>query len=220
MDFLGARCWSIASGTFPGFWVRTKNHHARHCLMPNCTQIIPCNFVGSFKVGDNLVFNANLLCNLVEANKEGVFNKLVVLQVGSILEAALAEVIFMAQNFNLEGVPNISQEDQAAIAAKKVDKFNTVIDVLKKYKVLDGLGGAIYEELHKLRKYRNKVHIQDYIDIEGVPSDEVLAFSDKLTEWTVDFNSRVLKHLSEHLKRPDHLHGYVSPLVVPIPKVS
>jgi hypothetical protein len=30
--------------------------------MPNKTEEIPCNFVGDFKVGDNLVLNADLLC--------------------------------------------------------------------------------------------------------------------------------------------------------------
>ena len=64
--------------------------------MPIKTEEIPCNFVGEFKVGDNLVFNVDLLWELMEANEaneEHVFNKLIVLQVGSILEAALAQII-------------------------------------------------------------------------------------------------------------------------------
>jgi hypothetical protein len=100
--------------------------------MPVKTQQIPCNFVGSFKVGDNLVFNADLLRKLTAANEDGAFNKPIVLQVGSIIEAALAEIIYRAQNFNLEGVPNISEADRAEIEGKKIDKFNSVIDVLKK----------------------------------------------------------------------------------------
>ena len=59
--------------------------------MPQKTEEIPCNFVGQFKVGDNLVYNADVLCKLVENNDEGSFNKLVVLQVGAILEASLAQ---------------------------------------------------------------------------------------------------------------------------------
>ena len=51
------------------------------------TQEIPCNFVGDFKVGDNLVFNAGLLCKLTEVNDGGVFNKLIVLQIGAILRS-------------------------------------------------------------------------------------------------------------------------------------
>lgn len=58
--------------------------------MPIETEDVPCNFVSSFKVGDNLVFNANLLCDLTEANEGGRFNKPIVLQVGAILEASAA----------------------------------------------------------------------------------------------------------------------------------
>lgn len=184
--------------------------------MSDQQELIPCNFVGSFKVGDNLVYNCQVLCALVQSNEQGVFNKLIVIQVGSIIEAALAEVIYRAQNFNLEGVPYISEADQAEIAAKKIDKFNTIIDVLRKYKVINGLGNGIYDDLHKLRKYRNKVHIQDYINIPNVASDEVVAFSDELVEWALDLNLRIVKYLNEELKRPDHLHGYVSPLNLPV----
>jgi hypothetical protein len=87
--------------------------------------------------------------------------------------------------------------------------------VLKKYKVLDGLGADIYDELHKLRKYRNKVHIQDDVEIDGVSRDDGPAFSDEICKWALSLNVRILKFLSEHLPRPKELHSYVNPLVVP-----
>ena len=64
------------------------------------TETISCNFVGDFKVGDNLVFNADVLCKLTVANKGSVFNKPIVIQTGSIVEAALARIIYRAQNYN------------------------------------------------------------------------------------------------------------------------
>jgi hypothetical protein len=57
-------------------------------------------------------------------------------------------------------VPNISEADRAEIEGKKIERFKTIIEIMKKYRVLDGLGGGIYDELDKLREYRNKVHIQ------------------------------------------------------------
>jgi hypothetical protein len=87
-------------------------------MMPIKIEQIPCNFVGEFKVGDNLVYNAGLLCALTQANEGGTFNKLIVLQVGAILEAALAQIIYGAQNYNREGVPNISEADQFEIQGK------------------------------------------------------------------------------------------------------
>jgi len=184
--------------------------------MPFSEAEIPCNFVGSFKVGDNLVFNARILTDLVSSNNDGTFNKLIVVQVGSLLEAALGQVIFRAQHFNREGVPNISAQDRKEIEGKKVDKLNSIIDVLKKYKVLNALGAEIYSDLHKLRKYRNKVHIQDAINIPGVSRDDGEAFSDAVCRWAVDLNFRVLSYLSDALRRPAHLENYVNALSVPV----
>jgi hypothetical protein len=183
--------------------------------MPFRSEKIPCNFAGDFKVGDNLVFNCNLLRELNEVNKGGMFNKPIVLQIGSMLEAALGEIIYRAQYFNREGVPNISEADRLAIANKTIDKFNSIIDVMKKYKVLDALGGEIYDDLHKLRKYRNKIHIQEDIPIEGVSRDEVNAFSDTIRTWAIGLNKRVLLHLSQQFARPKELHGFVGDLSVP-----
>ncbi len=183
--------------------------------MPFRSEKIPCNFVGAFKVGDNLVFNCKLVCGLTEVNNGGAFNKLIVLQIGSILEAALGEIIYRAQNFNREGVPNISEADRLEIADKKVDKLNAIIDVMKKYKILDGLGGTIYDDLHKLRKYRNKIHIQSEIDIAGVPRDEADAFSESIRAWAVELNRRVLRYLCQTFPRPQELGSYVEALSVP-----
>jgi hypothetical protein len=181
------------------------------------TEVIPCNFVGEFKVGDNLVYNADLLCKLTETNANGQFNKPIVIQVGSIVEAALEQIIFRARNYNVEGVPGVSEADRKEIEEKKkVDKFNTIIDVLKKYKVLDGLGTDIYDELHKLRKYRNKVHIQESIDLVGVSRDESAAFTDDIRKWALNLNVKVLNFLNQKLARPAELHKYVGGLSVPI----
>jgi hypothetical protein len=105
--------------------------------------------------------NADTLCNLVEANEGGRYNKLIVMQLGAILEAALDQIIYRAQNYNVEGVPNISESERLEIENKKVERFNAVINVLKAHKLPDALGNDIYDEIHKLRRYRNKIHIQD-----------------------------------------------------------
>ena len=183
--------------------------------MPFRSEKIRCNFAGDFKVGDNLVFNCELLCDLNEVNLGGKFNKPIVLQIGSILEAALGEVIYRAQHFNREKVPNIEEADRLEIADKKIDKLNSIVDVMKKYKILDALGANIYDDLHKLRKYRNKIHIQDDVAIDGVSRDEADAFTDALRIWAIDLNKRVLKHLSEKFARPKELQGFVGDLRAP-----
>lgn len=183
--------------------------------VPAKIEKIVCNFIGDFKVGDNLVLNADALCKLSAANEKGVLNKLMVLQAGSIVEAALNEIIYRAQNFTREGVPNISKADRDELATKTVEKFHTIIDVMKKYAILDGLGAGIYDELHKLRKFRNKVHIQTDVDIQGVSRDEDKAFSSAIVAWSLALTARVLKHLSSAYPRPADLGRFASNLSIP-----
>jgi hypothetical protein len=166
---------------------------------------IVCKFVGDFEVADNIRRNGNALCKLSETNDNRVFSKLIVIQAGSIVEAALDQIIYRAQNYNREGVPNISEEDRIAIAVTTVEKFNNIIQTMKKYKILAELGEGIYDELHKLRKYRNKVHIQDDVDIEGVSRNEWTAFSDDVVTWSLSLCLKVLNHLNEKYARPAHL---------------
>jgi Asp-tRNA(Asn)/Glu-tRNA(Gln) amidotransferase C subunit len=177
---------------------------------------ISCNFIADFEVADNMVRNAESLCALKSANIDGKFNKLMVIQAGSIVEVGLAQIIYRAQNYNREGVPNISEEERLEIADKKVDKLNNIVQLMKKYKILDGLGvETIYDELHKLRKYRNKVHIQEDVDIAGVSRREDRAFNDQTVAWSLELCRRVLRHLDEKFPRPDHIRPFARTLSLP-----
>ncbi|SFA88884.1 hypothetical protein SAMN05421688_1501 [Poseidonocella pacifica] len=183
--------------------------------MPLTIQIVPCNFVGDFKVGDNLVYNAGVLTDLAQNNEDGRFNKLISLQAGSILEASMAEIIFRAQNFNREGVPNILEADRQEIAGKKIDKFNNTIDVFRKYSIIDGIGGGIYEDLHVIRKFRNKIHVQDDISIAGVSRDEVIAFDNGRMEWIANKSYETIFFLSQNYSRPRGIANFVGDLRLP-----
>lgn len=177
--------------------------------------VLDCNLFGDFKIGDNAGYNSDLMCDLVEANEDGKFNKPIALQAAALIEVAAIQIFYRAQHYNREGVPNISEDDRQEIAAKQIDKFAVVIDNLRKYGILDGMGGGIYDDLHILRKYRNKVHIQGSVNIKGASRDEVELFTDALVEWAIDLNWRVLNYLQEHYPRPEHIGGYVNPLRLP-----
>lgn len=75
--------------------------------MATKVEAIKCNFIGDFKVGDNMLANSNALTRLSATNEAGIFNKLMVVQAGSIVEAALDQIIYRAQNYTKESVPNI-----------------------------------------------------------------------------------------------------------------
>ena len=59
----------------------------------------------------------------------------------------------------------------AALANKTAEKFNNVIEVMKKYKLLDSIDPGIYE------------HIQTDVDIEKISRDENAAFSATIVGW-------------------------------------
>lgn len=183
--------------------------------MPFEIENLDCNIFGSFKTGDNAVYNASLLCDLIEANTDEKLNKSVVLQATSMIEVAAIQIFYRARNYNLEGVPRISEEDRKSVAMKQIDKLAVIIDNLRKYGVLDGLGEYIYDDLHMLRKYRNKIHIHLNVDVPGAPIDEDQLFTTFRVNWAIDLCWRVHSHLAEHYSRPDHIAGYVSPLRLP-----
>jgi hypothetical protein len=166
------------------------------------TLSIPCNFVEDFKVGENLALNARLLCKFAEA--DGGFHKLIVVQASSIVESALAQIISRAKNFSGEGVPNFSEEDRAGINKGDIGRFKTIIDVMAKYNVLDGLGSDVYDDLNKLREY--------WI---AAGRNEPSAFSDTVRQWVLGFSVRILTHLSDRFPRPKDLDQCVEVLIMP-----
>jgi hypothetical protein len=183
------------------------------------TEKILCKFVGDFKVGDNMKFNADLLCKLNDTNNDGSFNKLMLIQAAAILEAGLTEIIYRAKLFTREGVVNIPDEDLAAIREKKIEKFAVIIDVMKKHKLLDAYREGVYDELHKLRKYRNKVHIQEDVEIDGEkPSrDESVLFSNAIRDWSLTLTAAMLKFLTERFPRPKDKEVFAHELTLPCP---
>ncbi len=171
-------------------------------------------FIGQFKVGDNMIKNAEVLCKMAALN-DNQFNKLMVVQTGSLVEAALEQIIYRAQNFSKEGVPNISEADRAKIADTDYEQFNSIINAMKKYKLLDGLGANIYDELHTLRQYRNRVHIQNDSKPKDISADEDKAFTKQIVNWSLALNIKVLKFLNDNYARPKELEQFAHELKVP-----
>jgi hypothetical protein len=74
---------------------------------------------------------------------------------------------------------------------------------------------TIYDEPHKLRKYRNKVHIQTDVDIKDVSRDEPAAFSKTIVDWSLGLIVRVLSYLNATYSRPKDLGQYAHELSIP-----
>ncbi|WP_140056118.1 hypothetical protein [Oceanibaculum nanhaiense] len=142
---------------------------------------VPSHYIGDFKVGDNIAYNSDVLCELVNSNDGGRFNKLIVIQAASILEASLGEIIYRAQKFYIEGLSGIKEKDLEEIRGKKIDKLNNIILIMQKYKILHNLSETIYSEINELRILRNKIHIQDDIG-NGFSRDEDAVFTNELRD--------------------------------------
>jgi hypothetical protein len=181
------------------------------------TETLRCKFIGEFLVGDNIVKNAEALCHMHANNNGALFNKLMLVQTGSIVEASLDQIFYRARNHTIEGLPNIPEEERKKIAEKDVERFATIIDVMKKHNLLDGLGADIYQELHKLREYRNRIHIQLDDKPEGAPRREHEAFTNATVDWSFKLGIRVLKFLTEKYPRPAELEQYAHELTLLMP---
>ena len=172
---------------------------------------ITCKFIGDFEVADNVVRNGDTLRRLSTTNEQGVFNKLIVIQAGSIVEVALAQLVYRAQNYNREGVVNIPEKDRALIADEKAAQFFSLIKLLQDYKVLDKFGADIYDELHKLRRYRlARLAAKFGPDAE---LDEVRKRLTATCAWNERRSGRRKKHLGD-----DHVcRAYYCDLEPPMP---
>jgi hypothetical protein len=176
---------------------------------------VTCNFIGDFKVGDNILLTADGLCRLSKTNLLRIFNKFMTVQAASIVEAALDQIIYRAQNYTREGVPNISKEDLDKIRGTKIERFNNIIQAMRTYKLLDGLGVDIYDELHRLRQYRNRVHVQFDDEPKNTDRDDYKAFSDEVVVWSLALCIRVLKYLYERFPRPKELGVFAHDVSIP-----
>ncbi|QDF37441.1 hypothetical protein FJN17_07565 [Bradyrhizobium symbiodeficiens] len=178
-------------------------------------ETIKCNFIGDFKVGDNILVNGKALCRLSSTNEGNTFNKLMVVQAGSIVEAALDQIIYRAQNYTTEGVPNIPADALKKIRDTEIERFNNIIQAMKTHKLLDGLGATIYDDLHRLRELRNRVHIQFDDKPKGLGRNDHDAFNGKNVVWSLDLCIKTLKHLSEKFPRPETLGVFSHDVSIP-----
>jgi hypothetical protein len=183
--------------------------------MAAATKTVTCNFIGDFKVGDNMLANAEALCRLSSQNDKGVFNKLIIVQAGSIVEAALDQIIYRAQNYTKEGVPNIPDETLKKIRNTKIERFNNILQAMKKHGLLDGLGGEIYEKLDRLREFRNRIHIQ-FDDVPaGAGRDDSKAFTADVVVESLALCTSVLEYLRNTYPRPAELGVFAHDMSVP-----
>jgi hypothetical protein len=138
-----------------------------------------------------------------------------VVQAGSITEAALDQIIYRAQNYTKEGIPAIPEDVLKKIRETEIERFNNIIQAMKKHKLLDEMGATIYDDLDKLRELRNRIHIQFDDKPAGIGRKDHEAFTDKNVAWSLTLCINVLTHLSKKFPRPEALGVFAHDVSIP-----
>ena len=125
-------------------------------------------FMGSFKTGDNINYNLDIVRLLydckkkLEAQETTKLNKPIIIFFATIVEAVLEDLIMKAQDYTIEGVPNIEENTLEDIRDKKIKRFSAYIDCCKKHQLISNHSNnneCVFSKLNELRELRNKIHI-------------------------------------------------------------
>ena len=178
---------------------------------------ISSNFMGNFKLGDNINHNLKILRKLYSVQETGtpdqqmLMRKPIIVLIASIAEALLFDLYLKVEHFTIEGVPSIPAEVLEEIRTKTIDQFAKYIDNAKSKSLL-GSDTDIYDKLHKLRKLRNRIHIQNSKN-HFEPDDEVAYSSARQTvaEKTLEY----LMKLMERDYTREGVEGFVGDCILP-----
>ena len=144
---------------------------------------ISSNFIGVFKLGDNIVYNLSVLRELYSLQEAGnatrkeLLRKPIILLIASVAEAILFDLYLRIEKYTKEGVPNIPDEVLEEIRTKDIDEFSKYISNAQSKRLL-GANPEIYSQLDDLRKLRNRIHIQNTKN-QFEPDDQVAFNSDR-----------------------------------------
>lgn len=180
---------------------------------------IPASFIGDFKRGDNINYNLKVLKTLydchstLEADKQPYLRKPMFLIIMSIIEAVLYDFDSRIRHFTREGVQNIPLNILNIIRGKKYDDLEKYIACSKSNNFFDTVYEQFYDDLHKLRKIRNRIHIQNSKNY--LPRDESAAFTPNnlhLAECALEV---VMRTMNKKYPRPNSVQGCVEDFSIP-----
>lgn len=182
---------------------------------------IDTHFIGEFKVGDNVKFNAQIISDLYAASElldydffeEDRLIKPKVIFNFSLIDAVLydfhnrvyshtSEFNYLDEHIVMEIRAMDSQHVRAMTTSKRIRWFES--------HCLLGKNNRIYQDLKKLLGLRNRIHIQNRFQT-GNNSDQI-AFSSNVLKSSEKCTEFVLKYLSANYPRKyDYVKGIQLP---------
>jgi hypothetical protein len=100
----------------------------------------------------------------------GYLRKPIILILVSVTEAVLHDLHGRIRRFTWEGVKNIPGSVMSYIQElTKIDKFEQYIDSARKHDFFDAKDTAIYDDMHELRRLRNRILRNFTTRVSSVP---------------------------------------------------
>ena len=184
---------------------------------------INSSFIGDFKTGDNIVYSLEIISKLYvlkskdEASHSCIYNKPIVVILGSVVEAIIYDLYFKAKKFTIEGVKGLTKDDIKDITDNKHDQFSEMIRIARKIKLFkhDKNEPDIYISLFFLRDLRNRIHIQNsiisksskfpkgdsrYINPIALKEDESEVFTEDILKKMEILVERIFKYFEKFVR--------------------
>ena len=168
------------------------------------------NFIGNFKLGDNINYNLGVLRLLYryfessEPAEQALLRKPIILTLVSIIEAVLHDFHFRIRCYTVEGVRNLPIEVLDYVRGKKLDELEKYISSARKHDFFGLAYINFYDVLDELRKLRNRIHIQN--SKNHFEPDETNAFSEQRKIQAEKVLEIVTKTMAKKYSRGDNLH--------------
>jgi hypothetical protein len=170
---------------------------------------IDTRFIGSFKIGDNISYNARIVCDLYSATEaigsKRLFKPKIVFNV-SLIDAVFYDFIRRVRSHSAEFkyLDDDTRKKLRDIDISKLDTFKKHLNKFRHYKLI-GNHPSLYDEIDELNKLRNRVHIQNE---KGVfQKDDAAAFTTKRLRQAERCTEFVLKYVSVNYPRKDDYVG-------------
>jgi len=181
------------------------------------------SFIWTFKIGDNVVYNLDVIFQLVDdhnALKAKSYAKPISILCISVVEATLVDFLERLDSATRHFPSKLNSKRMAIkeqLAREKNDYqtlyegkvykykrlknfgYKELIDFYEKFNLL-GSKASVYETLQNLGRFRNRVHIRNYFG--NFERNESRAFSEARTQNAIDCMTDIFKYLGENHPRP------------------
>ncbi|WP_170787708.1 hypothetical protein [Ruegeria lacuscaerulensis] len=181
--------------------------------------VYPTNFMGNYRLGDNINENLDALQLIWDLQHEHAetdsshkrLRKPVIVYCGAIAEAVLFDFFAKIRDFVREGVAAIEEELAEHLRSMSNDNFQFFIDQCRKHQLFGDGSDGFYDDLNKLAELRNRIHIQNVKHFKPLREHEAFSkVQQQMAERTLE---TLIARMNEHYnrKQADHVGGFMLP---------